>query len=183
MAQLERTPLTELQRLCQDGEPLPASRHLGYRELIHEGEWNLPSDVIIGRRSTTPLVLASGALRSVMFDLTAESAEAIGLITPYPVFGSITDQIFAERPCDVGEEHITTQWVLFNIDFGVDGEPLYARIGGTVFDDKMFEDARDAWKEWGVDIVYGRVMNSTRRCQMIFRNGSPRRSRRLYCNV
>ena len=154
MSRIEKTPVTEIERICATGQPLQAQQHVSYGERIRSGEWDLPMDMIVGKRRTIVQPLGSGAVKTVLLDYTAMSAGAVGRFNPRTVDASITTFITASRPYGLRGRYHAEQQTALGLDLLTDGS-LGAYLGGTIpFDASMEAATREAWQEWGVKLHY-----------------------------
>ncbi|HSW74781.1 MAG TPA: hypothetical protein VLG16_02820, partial [Candidatus Saccharimonadales bacterium] len=97
MAGLENA-LSQIQRLCSTGDPLPAHQHPRYARYINQAWWDLPTDTIIGKRRTFTSFLGSGALHTVLVDDIQLGVDLVQYHESRPVRGSIITEVIAPRP-------------------------------------------------------------------------------------
>lgn len=155
MAGLENA-LSEIQRLCDTGDPLPAHQHPYYARYLEQDWWDESPDVIIGRRRTITNFLGSGALYTLLIDDTEIGADmdTVQRHDEMPVLGSIVLEVMAARPFTFRNYYYNQQQTMLGLYIHKD-RMLGGQPGGTLpFDEQMEIDTRDAWAEWGMKLHY-----------------------------
>ena len=154
MVQFEITPLNHLERLCQDGRPVPADQHPAFIPLVTAGRWGMPSDATVARSRSIPSVLESGARKIITLEHIKEGASVLLRQNPEAALGSIATRIATDRLLEYRgrrtEEQLTYIRLHFSRSSIVKGD-----IGGNLpFDEIMEADTRDAWHASGLELVY-----------------------------